>query len=82
MSRNSGTGYAAVIKTDLDLSNLAGGRKTGRSRVAIKHSGRERCITVTSTDLSSFKASLNSILRDLTVIESVSKASKRASSKT
>ena len=68
--------YSAAIEVPLPLAKFIKSERRQRSHVSVSDSrtGSKAKIIITASDPSAFKAALNSALRDLTIVESVSKA--------
>jgi tRNA threonylcarbamoyladenosine modification (KEOPS) complex Pcc1 subunit len=61
---------------------LLNSEKRGRSRTRISQQARSTSVRIEAPDMPSFKATVNSVLRDLTVVGSVAKAADRQQRKT
>lgn len=72
-NKNCGS-FTAEITLPVDAKGLLTPDHGGRSKVKITAKGQSTIVKVESEDISSFRAAINSALRDLTVIESTSKA--------
>lgn len=66
--------FTAVITLPVSAKGILKEEKIGRGTTEIKTSGTSTTVRIMAADMASFRASVNSVLRDLTVIESVSKA--------
>ncbi|MDE1866000.1 MAG: hypothetical protein KGH94_05185 [Candidatus Micrarchaeota archaeon] len=69
--------FRAEITLPVDAKGLLESNSYGRSKVRIKTGKSSTTINVESEDISAFKAALNSTLRDIVVVGSVSKAAER-----
>lgn len=66
--------FSAVITLPIGAKGLVRSEKRGRSVTKISGTGSSTTARIEAGDMPSFKATLNSVLRDLTVVESVEKA--------
>ena len=69
--------FTAVITLPVSAKGILKEEKIGRGTTEIKTSGTTTTIKITAADMASFRASVNSVLRDLTVIEAVSKTGRK-----
>jgi tRNA threonylcarbamoyladenosine modification (KEOPS) complex Pcc1 subunit len=66
--------FSSVITLPVSAKGILKSEKRGRSATTISVVGAKTTIKIVADDMSSFRATVNSVLRDLTVVESVSKA--------
>ena len=67
--------FSAVITLPMASKRLVKPERRGRSATRISSSKSNTMVMIDAADMASLKATMNSVLRDLTVVEAVSKVS-------
>jgi tRNA threonylcarbamoyladenosine modification (KEOPS) complex Pcc1 subunit len=65
--------FSAIITLPVNVKGLVKSGKRGRGATKISSSSTATTLKIGAADIASFKATLNSALRDITVVESVSR---------
>jgi tRNA threonylcarbamoyladenosine modification (KEOPS) complex Pcc1 subunit len=71
------TKFSSVITLPVSTKGLLKSEKRGRASTQITEIGDATEVRIVAADMSSFRATVNAVLRDLTVVEAVSKAAKK-----
>jgi tRNA threonylcarbamoyladenosine modification (KEOPS) complex Pcc1 subunit len=71
--------FSSVITLPVSAKGLLKSERKGRSATKITEIGGKTTVRIVAADMSSFRATVNSVLRDLAVVESVSKVAQKPS---
>ena len=64
--------FSAVLTLPVEAKGLLKTGKVGRSAIRVRSAGQATTINIEAEDMPSFRAAVNSTVRDMTVIGSVS----------